>query len=383
MTAIARFALRSLGRRPLTAVLLATSLGIAFGLPGAIRAVVSAFEQDLTARADAAPLVLGSSGSRSDLVLHALYFQNEPPGEIRLSDKKSLDRENLAETVPLCVRATVRGLPVVGTDGGYFKLRKLSLGSGRPITRLADCVLGSEAADRLGLLTGGTVATDPKNLFGASGGVPVRLRITGVLAPTGTADDSAAFVSLDTAWLVAGLGHAHASRAGGHVHPEGAEPVPSGFIEVTDENVKRFHFHGNKDRFPLTAVIAVPKDNEARLLLFARYAVRDDGPALVESDRVLQDILGTAVRVRRLFDANAAVTATATILLSVAVVALTLRLRGSEVHTMHRLGLSRSRIAALFGTEFGVIAAGAALLAVAIAVAARSAAPALLEWFVR
>lgn len=382
MTAFFRYALRSLGRRPLTAMLLAVALGVAFGLPGAVRAVVTAFERELTARADAAPLVLGAAGSRSDLVLHALYFRNDPPGEISLADKKELDREQLAETIPLCVRATVRGVPVVGTDGGYFKLRKLTLESGGPIARLADCVLGSDAARRLDLAAGDTVATDPKSLFATGGGVPVRLRITGVMAPTGTADDGAAFVDLETAWLIAGLGHAHTSKSATHTHADGQSPAPSGFIEVTDENVKRFHFHGNSDRFPLTAVIAVPPDKESRLLLVGRYAGRKEGTSLAESDIVLRDLLGVAIRLRRLFDVNAAVAGVATLLLSGAVLSLTVRLRQAEMQTMSRLGLSRLRIAALFGVEFVLIALAAAAIALALTFAATFAAPALFRWLV-
>ncbi|HEX6985919.1 MAG TPA: ABC transporter permease [Planctomycetaceae bacterium] len=378
---ILRFAFRSLARRSVTAVLLVICLGVAFGLPGAVRSVVAAFEQELTTRAEAVPLVLGAKGSRADLVLHALYFRTAPPGEITVADWQAFGRDAPAEIAPLCVRATARGVPVVGTDGTYFRLRGLALASGDPLTRLGDCVLGAEAADRLGLGPGDRLATDIESLFSLSGGVPVRLRVVGVMAPTGSADDAAAFVSLETAWLVAGLGHTHANPREEHDEPPTSDAA-EGYIEVTDENVGRFHFHGNRNRFPLTAVIAEPRDAKARLLLVGRYLDGRGDVQLAEADRVLREILGMALRLRRLFDVNAAVTVAATLLLCGAVVALTVRLRWSEVRTMDRLGLSRGRIVVLFAVEFGVVALAAAVLAGGITAGAGAAAPALFRWLV-
>ncbi|MGC1274915.1 MAG: ABC transporter permease [Planctomycetaceae bacterium] len=376
-----RLGLRSLARRPVTAALLVFGLGVAFGLPGAVRAVVAAFEQELTSRADAAPMVAGAQGSRADLVLHALYFRTAPPDEITVADWKSLAVVTRGITAPLCVKATARGAPVVGTNGAYFRLRNLLLASGEPLVRLGDCVLGAEAADRLGVGPGDRLATDVDSLFSLGGGVPVRLRVVGVMAATGSADDSAVFVSLDTAWLVAGLGHSHAGQPPDRTGPAASEPA-DGFIEVTDENAGRFHFHGNRGRFPLTAVLVEPHDEKERLRLIGRYLDGTGDVQLAEADRVLRNIFDVALRLRRLFDVNALVTAIATLLLCGAVVALTIRLRQAEVRTMNRLGLSRSRIAALFAVEFGYVGIGAAVLATVITLAASAAAPALFRWLV-
>jgi len=381
MTAVFRFALRSLARRPATAMLLAVSLGLAFGLPGAVRAVVTAFDRELRSRAAAAPLVLGEKGSGSDLVLHALYFQGSPPGRITVADRKAFDRNELAGSVPILAGATARGVPVVGTDVGYFRLRGLWLSAGGPAARMGDAVVGADAARQLGLAPGGKPATDPENLFGRSGGVPVRLRVVGVLRPTGTADDSAVFVSLETAWLIAGLGHAHAASAAGHKHEDGTTANAGGFVEVTDENVRRFHFHGNRDRFPLTAVLTRPRDEKARLLLVGRY-LNAERVQLAEGDRVVARLLDVALRLKRLFDAHAAATLATSLLLCGTVIALTVRLRGSEIRTMGRLGISRPRIVALIAVEFGMIAAGAAVVAAGVAYGAAAAAPALFRWLV-
>jgi putative ABC transport system permease protein len=295
---------------------------------------------------------------------------------IQVGDSEALDRLGLGESVPLCIRASIRDVPVVGTDGSYFRLRKLALASGRPIDRLGDCVVGANAAKRLEVAAGDKTATSPTSLFSGSGGTPVRLSVKGVLAPTGTADDDAAFVSLETAWLIEGLGHGHANPERSHSEGD-PEATTGGFIEVTDENVESFHFHGRRERFPLTAVIAVPHNDKDRLLLVAHYARNSTGPALAESDRVLQDLLEVALRVRRLFETMTAVMALATFVLCVMIVALTIRLRSSELTTMYRLGLPRSRITLLFTIELLLVGVGALAISCGIVAAAKLAGPTL------
>jgi putative ABC transport system permease protein len=374
--AFARYALRSLARRPVTSACLAVCLGIAVGLPFAVGAIVETFQREIAARADAAPLVLGAQGSDADLVLHSLFFRHAPPGAIQVRDKEELDRLKLSESVPLCIRASIRDVPVVGTDGSYFRLRKLTLASGTPIARLGDCVVGANAAERLGVEPGSRIATSPTSLFSGNGGTPVRLSVRGVLARTGTADDDAAFVSLETAWLIEGLGHGHANPE--KSHGEGETPsVASGFIEVTDENFTSFHFHGRRERFPLTAVIAIPRSEKDRLLLIAHYTRKDSGPSLVESQRVLQDLLDVAVRVRTLIEAVTAVMALATCVLCVAIIALTMRLRSPELAAMYRLGIPRSRILLLYTLEFLFVGIAALAIGSGIVMAATILGPSL------
>jgi len=375
--ALARYALRSLARRPVTSAFLALCLGIAIGLPLAVRAIVQTFQHEITERADAAPLILGAEGSLSELVLHALYFKHAPPGTIQVADKIALDRMDLCETVPLCVRASIRDVPVVGTDASYFRLRNLVLEAGEPISRVGDCVFGARAARRLDVAAGSRIATSPQSLFSASGGTPVRLSVKGVLAPTGTADDDAAFVSLETAWLIEGLGHAHSNPQ--QTHGEESVAAPSGFIEVTDENAGTFHFHGRRERFPLTAVIAVPKSEKDRLLLIAHYARTREGLAFAETDQVLQDLIDVAVRVRDVFEATTLIMAIATFALCVTIVALTVRLRSAELATMHRLGLPRVRIVLLFALELAFVTVAALAIALMIVLSARLAGPAVFQ----
>ena len=59
------------------------------------------------------------------------------------------------------------------------------------IGRLGECVVGSEAAQVLGVEPGDHVLSSAGNAFDVAGSFPLKMKVVGVLAPTGTADDEA------------------------------------------------------------------------------------------------------------------------------------------------------------------------------------------------
>ena len=81
------------------------------------------------------------------------------------------------------------------------------------LTRLGDCVLGAAAAEKLKLQPGDKLMSDPENVFDLAGSYPVNMRVKGILAPTGTADDGAVFVDVQTEWLILGIMHGHQDAA--------------------------------------------------------------------------------------------------------------------------------------------------------------------------
>ena len=202
-------------RRGQSAAMIA-GVALALFLPLATHWLVNAFDQAIGARAAATPLVVGAKGSRSDLVLHGLYFRAQVDGNMTQGDLNALREKHgndLTYAIPIHRRFTAREKSVVGTSLDYFTFRKLRLTEGEQIALLGDCVLGAAAAARLGLRPGGKLKTDRENLFDLAGEYPVQLNVSGVLAPSGTADDETVFVDVKTSWIIAGIGHGHDSNA--------------------------------------------------------------------------------------------------------------------------------------------------------------------------
>jgi len=364
---------QSLRFNRLQSVILIFGLAVTLYLPLAVNGLVARYQAGLLQRAATTPLVAGGLGSRFDLVLHALYFRGRVPRLLKMADVDALRDTGYAQPIPLYARYTARRAPIVGTTLDYFTFRQLRLARGEQLLELGDCVLGAEAAAALDLAPGDRLMTDPENLFDIAGSYPVNLRVMGVLAPARSPDDGAVFVDLKTAWLIEGLAHGHSDITGTNadssvVLSRNATNVTANaalveFTAVTAENISSFHFHGDPADFPVSAVLPVAKDEKSAALLRGRYQGPEATVQILEARSVVEELLGFVFRIKRFFDANAALVAAATGLFLLLVVVLSLRLRRPEMDTMFRLGCARGLVARLVAAELAAIGLASAALA--------------------
>ena len=375
--AVLQFALKSLVRRPITALLLLLGSTVALTLPTLASSLGSAFQRQLVDRSAGAPLIIGGVGSATDLTLHALYFRVAPPRQIRVQDWQTLGKRQDLMVVPLLSSATCGGRAVVGTNGEYFTLRGLRLTAGGPLADIADCVVGAQVARSQKLVVESKMTTDSGNLFAPAAGVGTELRVVGVLAATGTADDDAIFVSLPTAWYIAGLGHSHAQPA---TSPTGRPPGSLTSVATDRKSLIGFHFHGNRADFPLSALLVIPRSDRARLQVLGSFLANPpEGLQVVKAEEVIDRLSETAFRVTSLIQGAALILTLATVFLTGAIVALTLQIRRHEIRLMDRLGLTRARIVTLLATEFGLVITAAMGLAWSLTRLAQAAGPSVIR----
>lgn len=354
-TAVA-LAARSLRFTPWRTGLLILALGLTLALPLTVRWLVAGYTDGLTARAAATPLVLGAPGNRFDLVLSALWFRQVEVEPLVYGAVAAANAEGTAEVIPLHVRFTARGAPVVGTTPEYYPRRALEVAAGSLPLRIGDAVVGAAVAERLGLTPGAPLLTDQRDVYDLAAAYPLRLTVTGVLAPRGGPDDTAVFVDVKTAWIIQGIGHGHRAATGA---------VEAGEVQyqtITPENRARFHAHGDPGLHPLTAALVYPQDAKARTLLKARTNVR--GAAhMVEPAAVVDELLGVVVQIERFLNANFAVIGLSALIFIGLVIGLSLRMRAAEFAELSRLGASRLFVARLILAEWLLLALGALLVA--------------------
>jgi putative ABC transport system permease protein len=354
------------------------AITITLALPAAVHLLVRYYEQELMRRARATPLVLGAPGNRYDLIMGALYFRNVQLRDVANRHVSRIQESGLAVPVPLHVRFSAQGHPVVGTTLDYLEFRGLRLAAGRLPQVLGEAVLGAAVAASTGLGPGDSLLTDQENLYDLAATYPLKMHIVGVLAEAHGADDHAVLVDIRTAWVIEGIGHGHRDlTADGD--PERQPVVQASdalvqYMEVTPENLASFHFHGDEDEFPLSAIIVLPHDQRSETLLKARYSMSETSQLLVPTE-VVEDLLGIVLHVRRFLDANFLLVAVATTLLVVLVVWLSLRLRRRERETMHRIGCSRWMVVKLQAGELLLILLSSTILTGGLLVVARLVAP--------
>jgi putative ABC transport system permease protein len=346
-----------------TAVLVGSIMLIVY-LPVALRVLVRQSAAELTARAEATPLLVGAKGSPLELALSSLYFSSDTPALTTYAEAQRITKTGLAQAIPLYVRFKVRTQPIVGTSIEYIDFRGLRFAEGRAMAVLGECVLGARAAAALDVGVGGSVISSPESVFDIAGVYPLKMHVVGVLEPSYTADDIAVFVDLKTAWIVQGLVHGHQDMAApeaasGVLSREGDNIVANAsvvqFTEITPGNIDSFHFHGSVAHYPVSAVIAVPHDQKSGTILMGRYESPDEPTQILQPITVIDDLLGTIFTVQNFVVAGMLLVGLAALATAVLVFVLSLRLRKREIETMAKIGGSKVRVAGVLVTEIAVV----------------------------
>ena len=367
-----RLAWKSLMHHKVRSLVLVLCIGLLGVLPLAVEGFLELYRTQLESRAAATPLVVGAPGSRSDLLIHSLYFRGAVESSIPMRVAQQVADQGQVIPIPLHLEGTVRNYPLVGTSPDYQNFRQLKIATGGPWPqKLSEAVIGSEVARKEELSVGDTVPTDAEELYDLGGGYPLVLKIRGVLAPTGTPDDEAIFVSLQTSWVVAGEGHGHIA-----INPDidfnlilenksdnvtmNAAVVEA--VEVTPENEDSFHFHGDPDDLPITALVIDAETNKDRTL--ARSKLRRDEDLLVLDSMVeLKELLGIVSQAKAILDANSLLVLLAALMMLGLIVTLDVKVREREVRTLERIGAPRGFVARLLFTEIAIVVGSGAILA--------------------
>lgn len=335
-------------------------------VPMAVNQILEETQSQLTARADATPLLIGAKGSALDLAMNALYFTEDRPPLTTLQTSEDVWDSELADSIPLYVRYASQGAPIVGTSLDYFDFRGMELAEGEPLTVLGDAVLGAGAATRLGLSVGDYVISTPENLFDLAGVYPLRMPVTGILAPSGTPDDEAIFVDVKTTWVIEGIGHGHENVLGADAVVDQsviANAAIEQFVEITEANIDSFHFHGDPAGFPLSAVIAVPPDHKSETILRGRYLGDDAAAQIIQPRVVIRRLMDSLFRIKDVLDTVLLIVSGAALMAIALALYLSWQLRRREAMTVFKLGGQ-----SLFMTQL-VLAEVVILLSLSLAIA--------------
>ena len=354
-----------------SAILIAAITLIVY-LPVGLNVIVGQSAEELTARADATPLLVGAKGSPLELALNSLYFETETPELTTQAEAIRIAETGLAQPIPLYVRFQSRRYPIVGTTLEYFDFRNLSFTAGRPMAVLGECVLGAKAAEDLEVGIGGSVVSSPESVFDLAGVYPLKMKVVGVLAPAYTADDEAVFVDVKTTWVIEGLVHGHQDlstpeAASGVLKREGdtitANASVVQFNEITKDNIDSFHFHGDLSDYPISAIIAVPNDQKSSTILMGRYEGEEERSQIVQPSTVMNELLDTILTIQGFVVGAILLVAISTLATAALVFMLSLRLRRREIETMTKIGGSKIHIGTLLASEVVAVLVAGVLLA--------------------
>ncbi len=384
---IAFLSWKYLSYRPLRTLTLVAAVALTIYLPLALQVFISESTRVLRERARSTPLLVGPKGSSIDLTLNSLYFTPQELPSLNYAAFLKLSGQHFGSAIPLHVRFRAGNAPIIGTSLDYFRQRELDVAEGRMITRLGDCVVGARLAAEKKLKPGDKITSSPENVFDLAGVYPLRMRVTGVLAPNHSADDNAVFVDLKTAWVIEGLAHGHQDlvkpEAAGAIRKREGDLIQANasvveFNEVTEANLDSFHFHGDPATYPLSSAILVPDSDKARALALGEYQGESATEQIVIPLEAVTALTETLFATRRLVLAAFLLLGAAALGLAALVFLLSFRLREREMRTYVKIGATDFTIRILKFTEVAIVLVAGIVLSLGAVVVTRSLAADLL-----
>ena len=363
-------AFRYMRSAPFRSLIVVIGLGTALFLPIFSFGLGQLLSETLLERGETSPILIGHKGNEFDLTMNALYFRSavKDPVPMKLADDVFEAAYGVA--VPLYIKHTASGAPIVGTSIDYFKQRGLSIATGRNFAILGEIVVGAALAEEYGFSVGDTIRSDSQNLYNIAGAYPMMLTVVGTLQRSNGPDDNAVFADVKTIWALDGHFHGHEEvTADNSLNPEvsGEENLEATaaifmFQEFDPAKAQGFHMHGSEAELPLSSVLVFPDSPKHHDQILGDYALSSQYQA-VRPAQVIRTILGIVLRIQETLVAYFGVILASTGALLLLIFQLSFRLREAEFKLIERMGGSASTIRKMVLAELGLLLLLATVLA--------------------
>ena len=196
---------RSLRQHALSTLITAGSIALACGVLMTVGVVKTQAQAAFVSTSTAFDAVLGARGSKLQLVLNGIFHLEASPGNLAASDYELIRKHPAVKTaIPIAVGDNLRGYRIVGTvpqlltNVEYAPEKKYAVAPGGKVFGEAarEAVVGSFAAERLGLKVGSTFQPFHGLTFDEKALHEEVFTVTGILTPTNTPADKVIWVPI-------------------------------------------------------------------------------------------------------------------------------------------------------------------------------------------
>lgn len=213
-----RFALKNMAIKKVQSILIVLSIVISAGIAVLAYNVANQVRDGITKGASYYSVIIGPSGSQTQLAMNTMYFTDEPLGTIPYSVASELmkDGTRVKEVIPFAMADNYNGSDVVGTTSAFLSGKELKAGTMYEDNTTLQAVVGYRVAQNNGLSVGSVIYTghsvNSKELH-AEG-----ITVVGILEESHSAYDNVVFTQLRTLWQMHEHGEEHEEE---HEHTGG------------------------------------------------------------------------------------------------------------------------------------------------------------------
>ena len=285
-------------------------------------------------------IIIGPSGSSTQLAMNTMFFTDKPLGTIPYSLVDEIQNSGMANAVvPFSMGDSYNNAPIVGTTPALLDGKSLS--SGEMFSSACEAVVGYDVAKKYNLSVGSSLITS----HGLSGSghdhAESPLTVTGVLSRTHTAYDNAVFTPCETIWTL----HTHEEE-----HEEGEEE--------DEEHEEEEH----SEEKTVCAVLVRSKSIADYSALTAAYSENSDY-LVINPNTVLREVLENVDMSRRIVYILCLVILIMNVFVITLIALLSAYDSRGEISLMRLIGVSMGRINLLYLIQNAVAGAIALILA--------------------
>ena len=268
-------------------------------------------------------VIIGPSGSATQLAMNTMFFTDEPLGTISYDVYESLTSDpRVSEAVPFTMGDSFNGAPIVGAAPALLEGKALS--EGEMFSATFEAVVGAEVARAYGLEVGDEIISSHGLVEHGALHEATPFTVTGILETTHTSYDNAVFTGVESVWAVHD-----------HTHDEAAE-------EAEEE-----HDHAEGE---LCAVLVRTTGIGDYYALTEAYS-QDASLLVINPATVLREVLDNVDLSARIVYILSGVILAMNLLVVVMIALLNLYDARSEIALMRLIGIGMGRITRLYALE--------------------------------
>ena len=231
-----KFALKNMAIKKIQVILVLISIVISAGVGVLAYNIGEQVSDGITGNAAYYSVIIGPSGSETQLAMNSMYFTESPLGTIPYDVVIELQQDNrVVSAIPFAMADSYNGFNCVGTTTEYLNGKEIAEGRLFDDAAVHEVVLGASVAEVCDVKVGDEIHTS----HSVGDEHHTSLLVVGILKESHTSFDNVVFTQLKTIWDVHKEGHEdegdHEEEAGEeHEHNHMANSVCAVMVKTTN-----------------------------------------------------------------------------------------------------------------------------------------------------